>query len=203
MYKDSQWWNTVQHQRLVDTYLKDSPIELNWEMHDTQQVKDNKLIFGAWAGPLRCITHVIHEMCHLVEIDDARILEEGWGLRMPQVYIPGRYSRLAAVPATYQPSLRETRVAALQYHVQRYIGIPTTFRSVINSFQFLPDWCNIPHGIDLDSNDYSYKDIDEARYQFLQNYLIQCMEGKYTLDFFHQEWKRKNQLLHESSKAKT
>jgi hypothetical protein len=195
LYKHSEWMGSPQQERMEGTFFQDSPIKIDWKMHDTQRIIDDKqLVFGGWAGPLCCITNVIHEMCHLVEIDDARILRNGWGLIMPEQYIPGRYSCMAPIPVTNKASLRETRVAALQYQVQNMLGIPTSIRDVILSFQFLPDFCNIPDGVDREK-DFEYKEIDEGRYQYLERYLAECMGGKYTLTFFHQEWARKNQLL--------
>lgn len=197
IYKDSQWMHTTAHHRLLETYFRDCPILLNWELHDTQRIIDGRLVFGAWAGPLRCPTHIIHEMCHLVEIDDARILQTGWGLRMPQVYVPGRYSRMAPVPTTYQAALRETRVIALQHQLQNMLGFIISVREELSSLEGLPDWCNVPCGINRDQK-FTLEQVNQGRFQFLERYLNECMAGKYTLSFFHQEWERKLQLLRDT-----
>lgn len=129
-------------------------------------------------------------MSHLVEIDDARILKPSWGLTTPTQYISGRYSYVASIPMTCQPSLRETRVIALAWQVQNMLGMEETPLEALSALYFMSDWCNIPA-----SRKDTVEDYKNSRFEYLESYMIKCMKEKYTLDFFMTEWKRKNKLL--------
>ena len=196
-YTDSKWMNTPQQHQLLEVFFKDSPIRIDWDFHGTQKVEGYKLIFGPWAGPERCITNIIHEMGHLAEIDDARILKVGWGLTTPEVYIPGRYARMAAVPTTWQPIKRECRVMAMQWLIQNFLGIEETPREVVKSLKWMPDWCNLPcRRYDGQvPGEFSYAEYEEQRMTFVENTMLEYSRDKFTLDYFRAEWKRKNEML--------
>lgn len=197
LYSDSKWMNTPQQEQLLEVFFKDSPIAIDWDFHGTQKVESNKLIFGPWAGPERCITNLIHEMGHLAEIDDARILQHGWGLTTPELYIPGRYSHMAAVPKTWQPIQRECRVMAMQWHIQNLLGIEETPREVVKSLKWMPDWCNLPlrRYDGTTPGEFPYAEYEESRLMFVENTMLEFSRGKFSLKFFREEWKRKNELL--------
>lgn len=204
VYKDSEWMHTPAHAQMLEMFFKDSPIQIDWEFHGTQKVIEygseeqlcKQLVFGPWAGPKRCPTHVIHEMGHLAEIDDKRMLMTGWGLDMPLQYIPGRYSHMAAIPTTWKATQREVRVIAMAWQIQNLLGIKETPREALIAMKWMPDWCNIPaRRYDAMDATWSYNDHENARYDVLEKYMMECVNGKYTLDFFMYEWKRKNELL--------
>src|SRR5271155_2850520 len=94
----------------------DSPIEITVNL-EGMRVIDGCLSLGCRTGPVRTSFGLLHEMSHFVEIDDARMLTEGWGLRLPEVYVPGQYARMCAVPVTKQATERELRVSAYQWHI--------------------------------------------------------------------------------------
>lgn len=199
MYQPTKWMSSPIKDNLVEMFFKDSPIIIDWDFKNTQRIeyqneRPKQLVLGVWAGPSQCIKHLMHEMAHLAEIDDKRILAYGWGLKTPETYIPGRYSHMAAEPVTCQPSLRECRVIAMQWQLQNYFGIEETPREAISSLQYMPDWCNIPH---LPYNEkYSNRiQVEESRYNFLEQNMLQYAVEKFTLDFFMKEWVRKNKLL--------
>lgn len=195
---DSIWMNSPIKDNLLEMFFTNSPIIIDYNFGGTQKIKyDNddyekpkQLVLGFAAGPLRCITHLIHEMAHLAEIDDARILRHGWGLTTPETYIPGRYARMAPVPNTYQPSLRECRVIAMQWQIQNYLGIEETPHNAIRALEFMSDWSNVPY-ILLQDN---YKLLNNSRFDFLERTMLEYTRT-YTLSFFMKEWKRKVELL--------
>lgn len=199
MYKASEWMNTPIQGNLLEMFFKDSPIVIDWEFHGTQKIiykneRPKQLVLGAWAGPRQCITHLMHEMAHLVEIDDKRILKHGWGLKTPEEYIPGRYGHFASIPVTAQPSLRECRVIAMQWQLQNYLGIEESPRDAISALKYMPDWCNIPH-IPYNEKYSNGIQVEESRYNFLEKNMLEYAAGKYTLKYFMEEWVRKNNLL--------
>jgi len=190
-YAKSEWMDSPQQQLLLDLYFKDSPIQIEWDFHGTQKVKDNKLIFGPYAGPEACITSLIHEMAHLAEIDDARILKHNWGLTLPEQYIPGRYSRMA--PVTCQATFRECRVLAMQWHIQNSIGICIPRRQMVEVLQWMPDFCLVPRSITCKGND--LQSIDNARFIFLEGVVHTYCKRGFGFKHFVTEWDRKNELL--------
>lgn len=199
MYKPSEWMNTPIQDNLLEMFFKDSPIIIDWDFKNTQRIeyqnkRPKQLVLGAWAGPKQCITHLMHEMAHLVEIDDKRILKYGWGLKTPEEYIPGRYGHFASMPVTYQPSLRECRVIAMQWQLQNYLGIEESPRDAISSLEYMPDWCNIPH-LPYNEKYTNGAQVKESRLNFLERHMLQYAVEKYTFNFFMKEWIRKNDLL--------
>lgn len=206
LYESSKWIDSPQQDQLLEIFFKDSPIQIDWAMHRTQKVVDDiQLILGTWAGPMQCITHIMHEMGHLAEIDDKRILKNSWGLDLPMEYISGRYSRICPVPKTYQATLRECRTIAMQWHIQNFLGIEETPREAIKALQFMPDHLNIPY-TQYDANacriaSPSLSDADESRFSFLENTMLGYARGQYTFAFFLEEWKRKNDLLRRALKS--
>lgn len=187
----SKWINSPQQDLLLDIFFKDSPIKIDWELSGSQRVIDNQLVLGSWAGPHQCLKVLIHEMGHLAEIDDARILSHGWGLVMPSTYLPGRYGRLVDVPLTIQGSLRECRAIAMQWHIQNMIGIHESPGDAISSLKFMPDFLNV--NFEYFSDDYSKREMERLLY--LENKMLEYAREKYTLEYFMSEWTRKSNLL--------
>ena len=86
-----------------------------------QVVRDGVVVLGWRAGPDTDVRHLLHEMAHLVEIDDARAGEPGWGLRL------GRWRSLMGHHwrefRTSAPIRRELRVGAYQFHMGASLGL--------------------------------------------------------------------------------
>lgn len=190
VFTPTEWMNSPQQDQLMEIYFKDSPIVVDWDFHHSQKVEDGKLVLGPWAGPSQCITNVIHEMGHLVEIDDARILAHGWGLHVPMTECLGReYPN----PVTPKACMREVRVFAMQWQLQNFLGIKTEIRELVRLNRFLPDFCFVPKEGEQEGESY-----DEPRLRYLERRLLEYVKGKYTLEFFNREWSRKNELLRRS-----
>ena len=201
MIDNSKWIDSPEHKRVLAEFFQDSPIQVSSDV-EGMKVFDNVLFLGMRAGPWRCLTNLIHEMSHLVEIDDARVLKHGWGFTTPQIYMPGRHSYMASAPVSIQPIRREVRVIALQWQIQNELGIHVNKRETLSALKFMPDWCNVPSGLPGGYFDLPWEEqakitvhTNEFRFAYLQAYMDECMSGKYNLSFFHTEWKRKNELL--------
>lgn len=85
-------------------------------------VRDGVMLFGWRVGPSKDVDGVVHEMAHLIEIDDARCHLPGWGLWVRQTYIPGHPP--FAEPHTFQACAREIRVVAIQKVIFESLGLP-------------------------------------------------------------------------------
>lgn len=186
----SIWVGSPQQYKLFDTFFAaNCPVIVEEDM-EGQRIEENRLYLGMRAGPSQCIRFLIHEMAHLVEIDDARMLVRGWGLHLPKIYIPGRYSHMVPVPITHQASLRECRVIALAWHLQNFLGIKESAREMVGSLEYMPDYENVvPYETGMSLNE-----IDNLRMNFLANKVIEYA-NKYSITFFVIEWFRKMELL--------
>lgn len=104
------------------------------------------IVLGMRAGPFSDISNLVHEMCHLVEIDDDRMTMRNWGLHSS--------SRLAAAasgqpwfgPVTDQALRREMRVWAYQWNVSMALGLPgaTSIADLVRPAVFVDGFMNYP-----------------------------------------------------------
>ncbi len=187
--RNSKWFNSPQQDKMMDLLFKDSPIIINWNLEGMRVTTDKRIILGGMAGPSRCPSYICHEFCHMIEIQDKRMLKPMWGLTMPRQYIMGREYCNAQ---TCQGALREARVAALQYQFQKHIYITNSIKEIFNSFQYLPDWCYVPGK------------NDNERHSYLIKYGKKYLKD-HDINWFFKEWKRKKKILikkHKSSKIK-
>lgn len=170
----------MQRRRQVEReFFHGASVELVWDT--TQRVEEGKLQLGGRAGPTVHISNLCHEMAHLVEIDDARCGQPGWGLQLPKVFI---YDRMCLNPETNQATRREVRVAAYQLNLMRHLGLRATPAGLVRAYTFLPDWCFVP-GRD-----------DKARLQWCANQVLKLsLKPKYGIVRFKREWWRKQRLL--------
>lgn len=203
----SKWMDSPIKDVLLERFFQDSPILIDekssqYILYEGQSfdpddwnkgfqpegAKPQQLVLGYRSGPEQCVCSLIHEMAHLAEIDDARILSQGWGLTTPEEYIPGRYSYIASVPNTYQPILRECRVIAMAWQLQNYLGIEETPSEAVSALYYMPDYCHIP---------VSAKTFDltkTLRLEWIEKKMLEYCKT-YTLQYFFQEWNRKVELL--------
>jgi len=157
--------------------FQDSPILIEVETNQTIR-DDGTLVLGCRAGPSLDMFNLFHEMSHLVEIDDARIQQYGWGFKMGrEVNIPG-YPTFYE-PSTWQPSQREIRVMAYQANLMKHFGREMDFAYCSTLFKYMVDHYLIPHG---------------------ERWLAREIERrselpKYSFEAFQKEWLRKNELL--------
>lgn len=99
-------------------------------------------IFGMAAGPSRSVTHLLHEICHFVEIDEARMCSPMWGLRFPreQSFVSfNGYRSTWFEPKTTQATERELRVFAMQEAMHIYLDVPPIREKVPDLCSFLMD----------------------------------------------------------------
>jgi hypothetical protein len=221
MFRENELKQNFDIQNFIDIFFKNSSIEVDWEFegqrigdrecyrYDRKDITDisGKIYIGAKAGPSCSITNLIHEMCHFVEIDDIRMREDGWGLKVPEVFI---FNRMCIEPNTCQMTLRELRVWCLQYAIHHSFGISGSFRDLISSSKYLPDSSLVPFRFEsrnyFTSEDKKYFydmpiekrnfNCDELRFNYLE-WLSESYKEKYNFDFFVREWERKNKLLKE------
>lgn len=136
-------------------------------------------LFGLRAGPSLSVSFALHELAHLVEIDDRRATMFGWGLDVPTQWV---YDRLCAEPVTNQATTRECRVVAYQALLGDAIGLKADIRDTVSALQYMPDWWHVPGR------------SDKARIAWCERQVrknLQTMTVRQTLD----ELRRKIQIL--------
>jgi hypothetical protein len=162
-------------------------IQLDWNVQGNNS-RNGRLVVGAKAGPKRSVSNLAHEMCHFVEIDDARCGEYGWGLRIPEVEI---YGRFCAQPVTRQGTERECRVAALQHNLLQWLGVYRTPKCLVSAFHFLPDFCYVPG------------ERDRGRLSWCEERVLSLIgTPEYSIDWWMAEWDRKDAVLRELQATK-
>ena len=157
-----------------------------------------KIVMGNRAGPSTWapsfdIKNLVHEMSHMVEIDDARMRCHGWGLKLPQIWV---YDRYCCEPITKQITDRELRVAAYQVNLLKHFKIPVRISNITSSLEWLADTCFVPledgqmpysegrtHNLD-------YTQIKTSQARWRVNEVKRLMK-EFTAERFISEWDRK------------
>jgi hypothetical protein len=184
---DSFWTETEFNKKTYDSLIKRSKIKVF--QGEGQSVRNGKLLLGTKIGPNRHeITALIHEISHLIEIDDERVLKQGWGFSygVPQTI----FGRVYYNPTTYQASLRECRVIAIQHILQLSVGIETSLQEQLVVLEHMSDWSLIP----TKNKEYSIKEGFDQRISFLLDYTEKYLKTL-SLDNILNKWERKQSLL--------
>jgi len=161
--------------------------------------EDGVISVGNRAGPTRNFSNLAHEVCHFVEVDDARQQLFGWGLKRPEIEILGR---ICVEPNTRQMTERELRVMAYQANLTEALGAPARIPNMVRALQFMPDFCMVPledgrlaYGDGAPSRDeVPYSEVDPSRIRWMAN-RVQELRKEFTFERFRSEWTRKIALL--------
>ncbi len=161
--------------------------------------EEGVVLVGNRAVSQRAFSNVAHEVCHFVEIDDARQQMFGWGLRRPETVVLGR---ICVEPVTRQMTERELRVMAYQANLTEALGAPARILNMVRVLQNMPDFISVPledgrpaYGEGAPSRDeVPYRDLDLSRIRWMAK-RVQELRKEYTFERFRSEWFRKIALL--------
>jgi len=161
-----------------------------FDMWVSQDVDKGTLILGEKEGPAFSFHALLHEMCHLVEIDDERICYRGWGLRIPYTFVLGQ---TCVEPKTLQATEREMRVLAYQMNLTEHLGYKFQDRS-ITSLEYLYDFWDVgwTHARRYIRRGYQVREEKTKSWLCKQVYKLRDV---YTYKRFELEWERKVGLL--------
>lgn len=166
--------------RLIEMFLPHRPY-LSWSGRlEGSTIDRGRLVLGMRAGPNISINHLLHEMAHLVEIDDERCFAPSWGLRGKEF------------PRTFQATEREMRVGAIQIVLGDIVGVPQPSSYVATAWHFLPDW----HMWRL------WRDVAESEVAPAMALEIERQARLLTKQGVLSEWARKCRILGEKAKAR-
>lgn len=185
-------------EKLEKEFFYSSVVNFRPKLQSQQVTVSGDIILGDGAGPSYDISYLCHEMAHLVEIDDARMRCNGWGLIYPEVYV---INTVCCEPRTNAITMRELRVAAYQFHLLQYIGVPNSIAEIVDSFDYLPDTTYVPIEDGRKPYGKNYKDVIAEGIDIKESQMIwrinevNKLKEIFTLERFLSEWKRKIQWL--------
>lgn len=112
-----------------------SPIEIDEDI-EGQSAYENRIKIGCRAGPSMCLSNLVHEICHFIEIDQRRMSKHGWGLKFgKRIEIPG-YSVFYEM-FTAQAIEREVRVWAMQKNFSEAKNVKFDLEDIVESARFI------------------------------------------------------------------
>lgn len=159
-------------------------------------VIDGRLVLGMRAGPEVKKINLLHEMAHFIEIDDARCMVYGWGLKVPETYIPGH--RPFYDPQTFQAGAREIRVSAIQRVLAQHFHVPFgDYYAAKLIWDWVPGSCYV-------TQEFSELPSWDAGIEYARRIKLFCtriMEAiidessKWSLERVREEWERKCLVL--------
>lgn len=164
-----------------------------------QKVVDNRYVIGMRAGPLTNINidNLLHEICHLVEIEEERLVKRptsSWGLN------PGKFWQIGSnwgyETFTDDQVKREQRVWAYQLSLNSNINNQTTnindSLNLVSSARFLNAWTYYqPFEIK------TYKDEDRIKKLAEETFDMSNTE-EYSYDKWLEEWNKRINKLKET-----
>tara|TARA_R100001132_G_C3273357_1_gene95438 strand:- start:3082 stop:3618 length:537 start_codon:yes stop_codon:yes gene_type:complete len=143
---------------------------------------------GGRAGISHDLNNLIHEMAHMIEIDDARVHLRGWGLTcLTVVEVMGvEYME----PVTPQATLREVRTFAIQKVISDHIGHPVDVRKDLAVLvKWLPDWCPAKYYYKANEVE-GYDESERVLFDRVADDILE-RASRLTIEEVHQEFVRK------------
>lgn len=190
-----------QRDRVYDEFFAGAAVRVDWTRQAQSIDGEATVVLGPWAGPEASIANLVHEMSHFVEIDEGRMTEFGWGLRVPEIHIAGR---VCLEPQTRQATERELRVIAFQANVLTYLGFPRSTHDLVAALDWMPDFVFVP--IEDGSSAFGESRTHKLSYEAIQKSQkrwcakeVERLRPTFTTERFLSEWKRRNELLQSSS----
>lgn len=169
-----------------ETWLRDflAPIEYDSKISG-QKVNGDRIKIGPWAGPETAISNVLHEVCHFVEIDEARMRESGWGLIVPTQFLFGKMFNEFSTP---KHIYREQRVWAYQLNLHYKYGIREDAYEFAKSAQWLG-------GFGWLLEEHRGKTDKQRLLSFAASIEKLAEDPKYSFDSFMLEFNRRKSLI--------
>lgn len=187
-----------QRNRVFEEFFVNAGVKIDWTPSPAQRIDEaGRVVLSPWAGPEATISNLVHEMSHFVEIDEPRMTEFGWGLRVPEIRIA---DRICLEPTTCQATERELRVMAFQANVLDYLGFPRSVCDIVEALDWMPDWVFIPieDGSSAFGDDRTHKlpynEVTKSQKRWCAKQ-VEALRSTFTLERFIAEWTRRNELI--------
>ena len=192
--------------KLEKEFLNTNFVQFEEGCQGQKVLDDGIIIIGNRAGSIDwpdsyLVSNLVHEMAHLVEIDDARMRCYGWGLKYPEVWV---YNRMCIEPTTKQITERELRVAAYQVNVLDYLGVENSVDDITSPLDYVADTCFVPLEDGREPFGDNYETVKaeniniKASQQRWRVNQVNSLRKEYTLERFISEWHRKIKWMNEN-----
>lgn len=117
------------------------PLRISMRKTGMDVLPDGTVRLGGRAGPSVSAENVLHEVCHWVEIDEARMFARSFGLKFGRwVDCPMGAGGGYFEQRTRQHIDREMRVWAFQFNLQKTLGFDTSMLDLVKPVTFMPDF---------------------------------------------------------------
>lgn len=171
-----------------DKFFKNNPIKYK-EKFEGQGIDDDRYILGLMAGPSCELQNLIHEMCHLVEIDKKRLIKKpksSWGLSLGKYWQIG--TQWGYEPQTDQSVQREMRVWAYQHAISNALSLEEgSTKELVKSATWLDAFFIYRYQTVKVNTDFEALSIMASQVEELSNI--------YNYDRFCQEWHDRMKLI--------
>ncbi len=127
--------------RVQSLFPRDTRIKFVPSLTGMEAGLGQSLQLGGRAGLEVDLSNLLHEIGHLIDIDDARVIQQGWGLFYPEIAVGGRNCQ---APETSKAVLREVRVIAWQDLLAEQVGFKSDPKEFIKSLRWMADFVFIP-----------------------------------------------------------
>jgi hypothetical protein len=168
-------FNSKNFDTIIQVYIKDSPLVLKPNKDERKIFANNETGSLEISCPQEFI--LLHELCHLVEVDESRLFKTDFGLTDVPNY----------QPKTCNASLRELRVFAFQINVAESLKVnesyPKTLKKILTEIVI-----NLAGGRLAPGESYSEK------LEYYAEKLAEYLEI-YTVERFNQIWEKRMQIL--------
>ena len=177
--EDEEFFKLEPNKNLLEIFLKDSQVRVY--QGEGQDIRGGIMLLGTRVGPSRHdLGALVHEIAHLIEIDDARAMSRNWGFDYSYE------TTELGMPISFNGSLREARTISIHCKIFEMIGYDFDLKSELSSLYLMEDFINVPGD--------QRKEREEYLYQYALNYFNSLTEESILF-----EWLLKNNLLEEMS----
>jgi hypothetical protein len=185
--------------RITDEFFNNEVLAVDPELESACTI-NGKLTFGTLAGCLYHVQHLLHEMSHFLDIDDARVLDPGWGLRYGE-WVHCSFSRQGGWYAvkTAQHIQREIKVHAFQWVLSQYFGMPEIIEEMTSAVPYLPDTALVKLLPEWTFGHVPYAEFDRTFHKFFTEQVFKTSQS-ITIDSIKLEWSRKVKYLQDQGK---
>jgi hypothetical protein len=171
---------------------------------------NGRFMLQTWAGPQADLFNLVHEIAHMIEIDDRRCHNPNWGFKYGKtVYIPG-HGDVNEGMVTNQAIEREIRVFGIQLHIHQAFGIEIVHHEPnswddndehISRIHYMAKLCEWMDGIWLyrPKDEMEWQEKKDATNAVIANRIREEF-AKWSIEEILAEWDRKMAVLRAKKK---
>jgi hypothetical protein len=180
-------------QPILDLF-ENAAVKLNPKI-EAQKVINGVVYLGLRCGPCYTWEALVHEIAHFIEINEARMDQDGWGFKWPQDDPTNGFPQNFATSAHIE---RELRVHAIALHLFEWAGVNVDPEDLTSSLHFMDYW-SIYAEIDQialpTTKNLTHYKVFDRKMQIWGAIKVREYYKNYNIDDILAEWYRRNDLL--------